>query len=548
MSKFKKVLSMALVVTLTAAIAITGTMAYLTSTDSDVNVMTLGGVEIEQLEYQRVVSNDGTFATDTIDDKKSYVLEPFEQAKPLYPSFAQADAAWDTTTTRLTQVGSYGGMDVFENALAQDKFVFVKNTGKSDAYVRTIIAFEAGSKTEDEWSDLIGISYHFTWNEPAYCGIVNIDGNNYEVVEFVYKGWEAGERHVNGVLPAGEMTYCNLAQVYMKAHATNEDCEALDGNNNGTYDILVLSQAIQAAGFSDAQTALDTGFGSVDEDNVKTWFSDIRPMVYVEGNDKDAVMAAINKAEDGYKVVLTEDVTIAGYAAGGKLVIDKNIVLDLNGYTMTTECGWGGIDLKGNASIINGTINHTGNTAAIKAFAVDKIENVTINVTKTADKTKGGIVVQDGNSYVNTIKNVTINGATNGIQCYRSVNNPAIGTIDNVKINATANGIWLDGAGIISKISNCEIEGGNIGINANVANLWHISLNIENSKIIGGTSGIDIWDEEATNTGSTVTFNYDDATDFEGGTYDIKVTLDEEITCTINGAEQAKPCAVYINN
>ena len=51
----KKVLSMLLVVALTAGIAITGTVAYLTSENSDVNVMTMGKVSIVQHEYERVV-------------------------------------------------------------------------------------------------------------------------------------------------------------------------------------------------------------------------------------------------------------------------------------------------------------------------------------------------------------------------------------------------------------------------------------------------------------------------------------------------------------
>ena len=41
--------------------------------------------------------------------------------------------------------------------------------------------------------------------------------------------------------------------------------EAIDGNGNGTLDILVLSQAVQTAGFDDAQTALNTAFGTASE-------------------------------------------------------------------------------------------------------------------------------------------------------------------------------------------------------------------------------------------------------------------------------------------
>ena len=167
-----------------------------------------------------------------------------------------------------------------------------------------------------------------------------------------------------------------------------------------------------------------------------------------------------------------------------------------------------------------------------------------INVTETAGKTKGGIVVQSGESSIGSIKNVTIIGATNGIECNHSAGTLAIGSMENVKIDATANGIFLNGAGVIGKISNCEIKGGNIGINAYLANLWHISLNIENSKITGGTTGIDIWDEGYTNTGSTVTFNYDAESVFAGTRENIKITLQEEITCTENGVAVATPCDV----
>lgn len=266
----------------------------------------------------------------------------------------------------------------------------------------------------------------------------------------------------------------------------------------------------------------------------------------VKGADKAALLNAINEVDVGGTVYLTEDTTIAGYDAAKKLVIEKNVTLDLNGQTLTTESGWGGIDLKGGASIINGTINHTGNTAAIKAFQVGRIENVTINVTETAGKTKGGIVVQNGDSSIGSIENVTINGPTNGIECFHSTKDPAIGSMKNVKINATANGIFLNGAGKLGTISDCEIHGGNIGINAYLANLWHIGLDIRNSKISGGTTGIDIWDEGATNTGSTVTFNYDDKTVFSGSRENIKVTLQEEISCTINGEQKTTPCDLRI--
>ena len=58
----------------------------------------------------------------------------------------------------------------------------------------------------------------------------------------------------------------------MKATATNEDVEKIDGNGNGTYDILVLSQAVQVDGFDNAETALTAGFGEANVTNVQEWF------------------------------------------------------------------------------------------------------------------------------------------------------------------------------------------------------------------------------------------------------------------------------------
>ncbi len=275
--KMKKALLYGLSFVLVAAVAIGGTMAYLTSQDEDVNVMTMGNVKIEQHEYQRVVNADGTYATETIDNQTSYVLEKFVQAKPLLPIVGDpsqsggsaAYAGYDTIPVRMSQVGSYGGMDVFAGKNAQDKFVTLENTGKTDAYVRTLVAIEIGNGN----ASLIGTSYHKTWTKNS-VGTIVIGGNNYALTEYVYAGAN-GVRHEDGILPAGDTSYPNLSQVYIKHSATNEDCEALDGNSNGTLDILVLSQAVQAAGFANADEALNESFGAVSAANAANWFGGV---------------------------------------------------------------------------------------------------------------------------------------------------------------------------------------------------------------------------------------------------------------------------------
>lgn len=123
MSIMKKLLAVALTASISAGAAIAGTVAYLQDTDSDVNVMTLGNVKIEQIEQERDTNGN---------------LVDFTQGKPLYPYVGEI--AWNDA--KITINGHDYSMfgDKLKNAV--DKIVTVKNTGKSDAFVRTIIALE----------------------------------------------------------------------------------------------------------------------------------------------------------------------------------------------------------------------------------------------------------------------------------------------------------------------------------------------------------------------------------------------------------------------
>ncbi len=297
----KKIISLVLVMAITASLAITGTVAYLQSDDSNVNVMTLGNVKIEQHEYQRVENAEGVYETQEIDDVTSYVLEDFDQGKPLYPIVGDPStgaAGWDGTIVRMTQVDSYGSMQVFAGKNAQDKFVTVENTGKSDAYIRTLVAIEVG--TGD--ASLIGTSYHGTWSLEE-IGTIVIDDVNYYVTEYLYNGGQLSDgswRHKNGILPAGDTSYPNLSQVYLKSVATNEDMEKLDGNGNGTLDILVLSQAVQAEGFDDATKAFDAAFPKgTDNENVAEWFGGITvPNLSTTASEMNAIVTELPDGTD----------------------------------------------------------------------------------------------------------------------------------------------------------------------------------------------------------------------------------------------------------
>lgn len=227
---------------------------------------------------------------------------------------------------------------------------------------------------------------------------------------------------------------------------------------------------------------------------------------------------AISTAKDGDTIVLTQNATIAGYAATEKLTIDKAVTLDLNGYTLVTESGWGGIDAKNGCSIKNGTIHHTGNTAAIKAFQVEAIEDVEIAVEKTDGKVKGGVVVQEGSGcYVGSIKNVTITGATNGIETYLCGNRTdlAIGSLENVTVNDAETGFILSAP--VGTATGCTFKGSVYGINMHLKGAYSVSIDLVGCAISGTTAGIFAHDEPGKTNPGTFVLTYDAATTIEGG-------------------------------
>jgi len=255
-----KIIALGLAVALLAIAAIGSTFAYLTDKDYAENTMTLGNVDIEQKEWERDVNGD---------------LVAFTQDKNLYPA-VNPSMQWDNNAivefSNAPVSANGGSQKMFVEPNAVDKFITVTNTGHNDAYVRTLIALERGSVDSAKFDKLIGISYYdLGWTIASTVDTTTIDGKNYQILEFVYTG-RNGEA---GVLADGETTQASLCQVYLGSLATNEDCVALDGNTNGKYDILALSQAVQAEGWTDAQTALDTAFGDVTAANVTTWFENL---------------------------------------------------------------------------------------------------------------------------------------------------------------------------------------------------------------------------------------------------------------------------------
>ena len=218
----------------------------------------------------------------------------------------------------------------------------------------------------------------------------------------------------------------------------------------------------------------------------------------------------------GVSVVLDADID---YGTTQLAITGENQVVDLGGHALTTANNWGGISLKNGATIKNGTITHAGNTAAIKAFNGSSVENVTINATcSTADKTVTGIAVQQG-ANIESIKNVTINGVSQGIEVgYQAT----VGLIENAVVNesnnGTAKGIALViNGGKVGKAKNCTFKGETYGITLHLKGVFAAGLELENCKVEGTTASIYAWDEKGiSNTSGSLNLTYDAATTLTG--------------------------------
>ena len=86
-------------------------------------------------------------------------LEEFKQDELLLPT--TGTPAWDDRVPGHQQswaeVGAPGSNQLFDDSVKNviDKFVFVKNTGKGDAYIRTWFAFEQGDVAAEDFNKVI---------------------------------------------------------------------------------------------------------------------------------------------------------------------------------------------------------------------------------------------------------------------------------------------------------------------------------------------------------------------------------------------------------
>lgn len=255
----------------TVAIAVAGaTLAYFTDTDSATNTFTTAkdGIQIQLIEQQR--NDDGS------------ALETFKQNKKLYPIVGSAQGVKDKY-----------GLTTAENYV--DKIVTVKNL-KEDAYVRVYIAIPAALVSDGSASNDI---LHWNWgnkfspngdyaqagqadgqqNAPDYTanmgelvqlsGTTKINGIDYIVYYQTYKK----KLTANEVTGSAFMVGLYLDKNVNRTEGTDgkgvwtRDGVTIDFDLDNGVDIPVHAVGVQAAGFSDADTAINAGFG----ENYNPW-------------------------------------------------------------------------------------------------------------------------------------------------------------------------------------------------------------------------------------------------------------------------------------
>ena len=238
-----------------------------------------------------------------------------------------------------------------------------------------------------------------------------------------------------------------------------------------------------------------------------------------EFSDINSFKSAINSAQAGDIIRMTANTTVqqlndTGAASAGAPT-NKAVIIDLNGFTLTTTGSWGGAYIGGGASIINGTIKHTGNTCAIKACNMDRLEDLTIIVESQKTDT-GGVSMRNhaaSNNYahINVIKNVKMIGTGNyGIETYGQgegvdKTKPVIDLIESCEIDSIK--YALDLSCSVGTIKDCVLSGSQAGISCKYSNGFVIALNLEgDNDIMGGNCAVYLQ--------TSVTLVADEYTDF----------------------------------
>ena len=256
----KKIITLCLVVCLIVTAVAGVSLAYFTDTKSAENTFTLGNVKIELIESTLHRENAGiTNGTEekniesvttrrlwSADDKlgtgKDTTARPYQSAETYYTDQQILDHAKTFENVQLLP-GQYC-----------HKMPYVKNTGENDAYVRirVMIPAAADDKTIDSmFTSTATSSGEFKTGANGENWPTNVIKNGYEKDGVTYNVYEYVR--VKPLAP-GEMTYWNVWG-YVGIYGTATEADMVSTGIADGFTVLVEADAIQAAGFENAEDA-----------------------------------------------------------------------------------------------------------------------------------------------------------------------------------------------------------------------------------------------------------------------------------------------------
>lgn len=337
-------------------------------------------------EITNVMTIGNVDITQTETDGKG---KPFEQDQPLYPNSSI------------------------------DKVVTVENKGTLDAYVRTWFAFE--NPIDPIVAEGINLG------KPVGTDV--IDGTEYSIYVVDY-----------GTMTPGEVE-TTLKRISMKANATNENV----AEYGDTYEVLVLSQAVQKESFDSKEEAWLATFGAPTIEN-HPWI----PGTILVKNEEE-LKVALEKAKNG---------TVIQFSGGTYDLTDETLVIDKE---ITLEAA----DMNNKPVLKVSADDASGGSATIYHGIEIKSDNV---VLKGLNLTVPSGVVGTGNM---------IQISHKGTEYYSDI------TIENCDFSGGDHCIALYGNDVT--IRNCTLDESKAKSQGNIIYVWGTSgtLKIENNKLIG---------------------------------------------------------------
>lgn len=533
MNNAKKIVSLLLVVALTAGIAIAGTLAYLTQDVGDEkNVFSVGNIDIT-LDEEVGVYGEGGEAKETEDGAEYTDIMPGDYLKKEVTVYNNGKTDAYVAVTVTLKNDKHTAANLINSAIDE----FYEKQGYSTDKIQTMYNYifngwginynpRPGNYGSDDARGVIdgtyGLPEHVLHVDFAKTsgGSTLIGAGNWFIAGSEKAGqyWVDGPAKYNGYytaemddyeicytyylyLPAGESSTL-FEGLNIPAEFTNEQMKMFDG-----LEINVEAKAIQADNMGVAEKYADDPNGEA-----KTAFSVLAGTIdagslgvnnapqKIEVDSKDTLLDAIAAAEDGDTIVMTTNIDMGSDAVS----LEKAITLNMGGHTLSSSNRNNAVKLYNGASLKNGTVAHAGTVAAIKVWGADSIENVDVVLSGVSGNNNAitGICVQEGTCYIKSLKNVTVtstggNLVYNGIETYNCGDRDdyAIGSMENVKVDVNGTALVLSAPA--GTATGCTFKGGEYGINAHLKGTYSVSLKLVNCEVSGDTHGIYAWDEAA---------------------------------------------------